>query len=114
MGKVKVQDATLFMLLKNFFLVYLPCMRNASKHTIRSYQETWSQFLAYLAEQNHVSLSAVRFDMIHFTSVNHYMSYLASEKDVWEIAPWFCCMGRAVKSGRFRLWLRRFSISKTM
>ena len=82
MGKVKVQDATLFMLLKNFFLVYLPCMRNASKHTIRSYQETWSQFLAYLAEQNHVSLSAVRFDMIHFTSVNHYMSYLASEKDV--------------------------------
>lgn len=41
MGKVK--DEKLFLLIKNFLLVYLPVQRNASELTIKTYRATINQ-----------------------------------------------------------------------
>lgn len=82
MAKVKVTDPTLFLLLKNYFLVYLPCMRNASAHTIRAYRESWSQFLKYLSLQHNIQFSQVQFDMISYSSVSDFLNNLSRGKIV--------------------------------
>lgn len=82
MAKVKVADTTLFLLLKNYFLVYLPCMRNASAHTIRAYRETWTQFLTFLSQRHSVQLSQVYFDMITYTSVSDFLNSLSQDRAV--------------------------------
>ena len=48
MGKIK--DPQLFLLIKNFLLVYLPVQRKLSGNTVTTYRTVLNQFLAHVAE----------------------------------------------------------------
>ncbi len=47
MGKIK--DPQLFLLIKNFLLVYLPVQRKLSGNTVTTYRTVLNQFLAHVA-----------------------------------------------------------------
>ena len=76
----KPTDERLFMLIKNWFGVYLPTERKASPCTIANYRQALNQFLTYLAERNGVQLAAVTFDMMNADSLNAYLNHLQTEQ----------------------------------
>lgn len=78
MGKVK--DEKLFLLIKNFLLVYLPVQRNASELTVKNYRTTINQYLKFLAEQNRTTVMSVSFEMFSLNSVNAFLDHLSTEK----------------------------------
>ena len=78
MGKVK--DEKLFLLIKNFLLVYLPVQRNASELTIKTYRATINQYLKFLADRNKTVVLSVTFEMISMASVNAFLDYLSVDK----------------------------------
>lgn len=80
MGRVK--DTQLFLLIKNFFLVYLPIQRNVSEHTLKTYRTTLNQYLAHTAESKKVSVMSVTLDMINKDSINAYLDFLTEERNL--------------------------------
>ena len=81
MGKMKgfVKDEQLFLLIKNFLLTYLPVQRRSSENTVKVYRTVLNQFLKFTAEQKHISVTSVSFDMFTYEMVNAYLDSL-SEK----------------------------------
>lgn len=80
MGKVK--DPQLFLLIKNFLLVYLPVQRKMSANTVTTYRTALNQFLNYVAEAKGISVMAVTFDMVNTDSVNAYLDFLTKEREL--------------------------------
>ena len=63
MGKIK--DPQLFLLIKNFLLVYLPVQRKLSGNTVTTYRTVLNQFLAHVAGAEGIPVMAVTFDMVN-------------------------------------------------
>lgn len=78
MGKVK--DERLFLLIKNFLLVYLPVQRNVSEHTVDTYRTALNQLLKSIAESKNLPVTAVTFDMINRGTVTMYLDSLTEKK----------------------------------
>jgi len=78
MGKVK--DEKLFLLIKNFLLVFLPVQRNVSENTINAYRTALNQLLKYVADSKKIPVSAVTFEMINMETVNSYLDSLTETK----------------------------------
>lgn len=74
MGKVK--DAQLFLLIKNFLLVYLPIQRKVSVNTVTTYRTVLNQFLAHVAGSSGIPVMSVTFDMITKETINAYLDSL--------------------------------------
>lgn len=79
MGKVK--DEQLFVLLRDFLLVYLPNQRKASNNTVKAYRTTLNQFLKYIAGQKNISVLSVSFEMVTYKAVNSYLDWLSEAKN---------------------------------
>lgn len=80
MGKVK--DAQLFLLIKNFLLVYLPVQRKVSANTVTTYRTVLNQFLAYVAGSQGIPVTSVTFDMISAETVNGYLDSLTVGREL--------------------------------
>lgn len=78
MGKVK--DPPLFLLIKNFLLVYLPVQRKVSVNTVTTYRTVLRQFLDYVAGTEGIPVMAVTFDMVNAGSVNAYLDSLTKDR----------------------------------
>lgn len=78
MGKVK--DEQLFILIKNFLLVYLPVQRKASENTVKTYRTVLNQFLKYAAAQNKISITSVTFEMFSYDLINMFLDSISNEK----------------------------------
>ena len=78
MGRVK--DAQLFLMIKNFFLAYLPIQRKVSEHTLTTYRTVLNQFLEYVAKAKKISIMSVTLEMINKDSVNAYLDFLTEER----------------------------------
>lgn len=78
MGKVK--DEQLFILIKNFLLVYLPVQRKASENTVKTYRTVLNQFLRYAAAKNKISITSVTFEMFSYDLVNTFLDSISNEK----------------------------------
>lgn len=78
MGKVK--DEQLFILIKNFLLVYLPVQRKASENTVKTYRTVLNQFLRYVAAKNKISITSVTFEMFSYDLVNTFLDSISNEK----------------------------------
>ena len=78
MGKIK--DPQLFLLIKNFLLVYLPVQRKLSGNTVTTYRTVLNQFLAHVAGSEGIPVTAVTFDMVNAGSVNDYLDSLTGNR----------------------------------
>ena len=82
MGKLKnpVQDEKLFLLIRNFLLIYLPVQRRASENTITVYRTVLNQFLRFVADTRNISVTSVSFDLFNYDMITAYLSNLITEK----------------------------------
>ena len=78
MGKIKAPQ--LFLLIKNFLLVYLPAQRKLSGNTVTTYRTVLNQFLAHVAGAEGIPVMAVTFDMVNAGSVNAYLNSLTGDR----------------------------------
>ncbi len=76
----RVKDETLFSLLRDFLIIYLPNQRKCSPNTVKAYRSVWNQFLKYLSEENRVRITEVSFEMISREAVNGYLAWLTEKK----------------------------------
>lgn len=78
----RLKDEQLFILIRNFFLVYLPTQMKSSPNTVKTYRTVWNQFLGFVAERKKVSLSKITMEMLDYDMVNSYLDWLTTEKRV--------------------------------
>ena len=55
-------NSSLFSMIHDYFVVYLPEQRNLSPNTIRSYRKTIEELLDYTKEMHHISLAEVKLE----------------------------------------------------
>lgn len=71
-----VADTILFRLFRDYFTLYLPKMRECSKHTIRSYRKAINSFLDFVKEEKEISLSEITLNMLTDKMVMKYLDTL--------------------------------------
>ena len=76
----KIADETLFKLIHDFLVIYLPTQRNSSPNTIRAYKTSLEMLLDFIKEYNQTSLSKVTFRMLDRKAVSAFLTYLEAEK----------------------------------
>lgn len=69
----KTVTTDIFRMTHDYFLVYLPKQRNASKHTIRAYQNAVEQFVSFAAERKDTPLWNLTFEMIDSAVLTEYL-----------------------------------------
>lgn len=76
----KIADETLFKLIHDFLVTYLPTQRNSSPNTVRAYKTSLEMLLDYIKDYNQVPLSKVTFRMLDEKTVSCFLDYLESER----------------------------------
>ena len=76
----KVIDETLFKLIHDFLVVYLPSQRNSSTNTIRAYRSSLEMLLDFVKQQNKIPLYKVSFRMLNEKSVAAFLDSLETER----------------------------------
>ena len=71
-----VADTVLFKLIRDYFTLYLPKMRECSEHTIRSYRMAINSLLDFVKIERKVDLAKVTFDMLDAKTVARYLESL--------------------------------------
>ena len=74
-------NSSLFSLVHDYFVVYLPEQRNVSPNTIRSYRKTVEELLDYTKEKNHISLAEVKMEHLTADCIMSYLAYLRNERN---------------------------------
>ncbi len=72
-------DETLYKIIHDYFLLYLPRMRKCSDNTIRSYREAVSSLLEFIAKSKNISLSAITFKMITSDMLSAFLDSLEEQ-----------------------------------
>ena len=67
-----------FTMVRGFLTVFLPRVRCASPHTIRSYTHAINLFRRYLADTHGLTLTTVTFDAVTQASVTGFLGWLTS------------------------------------
>jgi len=76
----KVADETLFKLIHDFLVVYLPTQRNSSHNTIRAYRNALEMLLDFIKQQNKIPLYKVSFRMLNEKSISAFLDSLEVER----------------------------------
>ena len=71
---------SLFVHVRNFFLVYLPEEQKCSPNTIRSYRKALELLFDFVKEKKSISLSDITFDMIDRDTISEFLKYLETER----------------------------------
>ena len=66
--------------LSKFLKDYLVLERNMSNNTIRSYKNTFSQFIEYLVDKENYKITDITFSNVTRESVLNYLNYIEEEK----------------------------------
>ena len=66
--------------LSKFLKDYLVLERNMSVNTIRSYKNTFSQFIDYLINRENYKITSITFSNIKRENVLNYLNYVESDK----------------------------------
>lgn len=72
---------SLFALVRDYLIRYLPLERKAGKNTIRSYQKALELLLDYVKKQKNVPLAKITFDMIDRNMLSTFLDYLEKERN---------------------------------
>ncbi|MBR4909434.1 MAG: tyrosine-type recombinase/integrase [Acidaminococcaceae bacterium] len=73
-------NSSLFSMVHDYFVVYLPEQRNVSPNTIRSYRKTVEELLDYTKEKYHIPLSEVKMEHLTADCILSYLAYLRNER----------------------------------
>lgn len=73
-------NSSLFSMIHDYFVVYLPEQRNLSPNTIRSYRKTIEELLDYTKEMHHISLAEVKLEHLTSDCILSYLAYLRNER----------------------------------
>ncbi|GHU81353.1 integrase [Clostridia bacterium] len=76
----KVADETLFKLIHDFLVVYLPSQRNSSPNTIRAYRGSLEMLLDFVKQQNKIPLYKISFRMLNEKTVSAFLDSLETER----------------------------------
>jgi len=71
-----VADTILFRLFRDYFTLYLPKIKECSKHTIRSYRTALNSFLDFIKDEKKVELPKVTLNMLTDKMVVKYLDTL--------------------------------------
>ena len=74
-------NSSLFAMVHDYFVVYLPEQRHVSPHTIRSYRKTIEELLDFAKEQNHISLPEVKLEHLTADCILSYLAHLRKERN---------------------------------
>ena len=78
----KVKDEKLFLLIKNYLLIYLPVHRNASPLTVTTYRTALNQFLEFAAAKQKTSTLSLTFSIFSCAMVTAFLESLSSGADL--------------------------------
>lgn len=81
MGR-KVSDETLFKMIKDFLMIYLPVQRKSSPNTVNDYRIVLDQFITYISKEKGIQYSDVKAEMINRKSVEGYLDDLQKQKEI--------------------------------
>ena len=70
----------LFVLLHDYFKVYLPNVKKYSPNTVRSYQKAVELLLDYVKAVRHIKLYEITFDMIDRAALTNFLDSLENER----------------------------------
>lgn len=71
-----VADTILFRLFRDYFTLYLPKMRECSKHTIRSYRKALNSLLDFVKAEQEIELSKITLNMLTDKMIVKYLESL--------------------------------------
>lgn len=77
---MKDEKCTLFPLIHDYLMVYLPNQRNVSPNTIRSYRKAIEELLDFIKETERIPLSRIAFENLTSEKILAFLAYLESEK----------------------------------
>ena len=75
----KLKGETLFRLIRDYLLVYLPDQKCCSPNTIKSYREALNQLFDFITIEKSIPLTEVTFETINSQMISDYLKWL--EKD---------------------------------
>jgi integrase/recombinase XerD len=64
-----------------FFDRYLPCIKGASKETIKSYRDTFTLFLPFVAQYHAIKIKSLKIEHLSFDSVLAFLDHLETERN---------------------------------
>ena len=77
---MNARDISLFPLIHDYLIIYLPKQRNVSPNTILSYRKALEELLDYVKERNQVPLGSVSFELLTADTIFSFLEYLELEK----------------------------------
>lgn len=77
---MKEEKYSLFPLVHDYLLIYLPKQRNVSPNTIRSYRKALEELLDYVKENEKIPLGSVTFEHLTAERILSFLAYLESER----------------------------------
>lgn len=72
--------SSLFPMIKEYFIVFLPTQRKLSANTIRSYKTALTQFLDFVKDKREINFKNLTFDMLDRKALAEYLDHLESEQ----------------------------------
>jgi site-specific recombinase XerD len=76
----KLKDETLFRLIRDYLLVYLPEQKCSSPNTIKSYREALNQLFDFISIKKSIPLADVTFEAINSQMISDYLEWLEKER----------------------------------
>lgn len=77
---MKDEKYTLFQLIHDYLIIYLPNQRNVSPNTIRSYRKALEELLDYVKEIEQIPRNRIVFENLTAEKILAFLAYLESEK----------------------------------
>ena len=74
------RNTSLFPLIHDYLIIYLPKQRNVSPNTILSYRKALEELLDYVKERKQVPLGSISFEHLTADTVFSFLEYLELEK----------------------------------
>lgn len=74
------RDTSLFSLIHDYLIIYLPKQRNVSPNTILSYRKALEELLDYVKEREQIPLGSISFEHLTADAVFSFLEYLEMEK----------------------------------
>lgn len=73
---MKIKDPSLFKLIKEYLMTYLPIIRRRSPHTVSSSKDAINLFLLFLTDSYRISLTDITSSHFNQTNIVNFMSWL--------------------------------------
>ena len=77
---MNAKDTSLFPLIHDYLIIYLPRQRNVSSHTILSYRKALEELLDYVKEREQIPLGNISFEHLTADTVFSFLEHLELEK----------------------------------